>query len=92
MRQTFLLIPILLAGCGKKAAKPPAPPAHAETIAHESELLKLTLTPEPQHRLGISLERADAPEPAARFLQRGIFAQHLRVIAGRERYPPVQPT
>ncbi len=41
MRQTMLLMPILLAGCGEKAATPPAPPAHAETIAHESDLLKL---------------------------------------------------
>ena len=54
MRQTLLLIPILLAGCGEKSAKPPAPPAHAETIAHESELLKLTLTPQAQQRLGIA--------------------------------------
>ena len=57
MRQTFLLIPILLAGCGEKTATPPAPPAHAETIAHESELLKLTLTAQAQQRLGIVLAR-----------------------------------
>ena len=78
MRQTFLLIPILLAGCGEKAAKPPAPPAHAETIAHESELLKLTLTPEAQRRLGIGLVRVG-----------GGSATATREVAGEIVVPPI---
>ena len=78
MRQTFLLIPILLAGCGEKAAKPPAPPAHAETIAHESELLKLTLTPQAQQRLGIALARVD-----------GGSATATREVAGEIVVPPI---
>jgi hypothetical protein len=78
MRQTFLLIPILLAGCGDKTTKPPAPPAHAETIAHESELLKLTLTPEAQHRLGIGLVRAGGGSAIA-----------TREVAGEIVVPPI---
>ena len=57
MRHYLILLPILLAGCGGDASKPAAPPAHAETIAHETELLKLTLTPQAQQRLGIGLVR-----------------------------------
>lgn len=50
-----LLLPLALAGCGSEPSKPPIPPAHAETIAHETELLKLKLTPQAQQRLGITL-------------------------------------
>lgn len=57
MRQIPILFPLVLAGCGGDATKSPAPPAHAETIAHETELLKLTLTPQAQQRLGIALAR-----------------------------------
>ncbi|MEH3101653.1 efflux RND transporter periplasmic adaptor subunit [Sphingomonas adhaesiva] len=78
MRQTFLLIPILLAGCGEKTATPPTPPAHAETIAHESELLKLTLTPPAQQRLGIVLARVG-----------GGSATATREVAGEIVVPPI---
>lgn len=44
-----------LSACDGGASAPPAPPSHAELIAHESELLKLTLTPQAQQRLGIRL-------------------------------------
>lgn len=78
MRQTFFLIPILLAGCGEKTATPPAPPAHAETIAHESELLKLTLTPQAQQRLGITLARVGGGSTTA-----------TREVAGEIVVPPI---
>ncbi len=43
-----------LAGCGGDAAKSPStPPSKAEIVAHEADLLRLTLTPEAQTRLGI---------------------------------------
>ncbi|MDV5825534.1 MULTISPECIES: efflux RND transporter periplasmic adaptor subunit [Sphingomonadales] len=53
----ILLLPVILAACGGEPSKPAAPPSHAETIAHETELLKLTLTPQAQQRLGIGLAR-----------------------------------
>lgn len=44
----------LLSACGSGPTTPAgSPPAHAEPIAHESELLKLTLTPQAQQRLGM---------------------------------------
>lgn len=58
IRLPALFLPaMLLQGCGSGASTTPAPPAHAETIAHETELLKLTLTPQAQQRLGIGLVR-----------------------------------
>lgn len=51
----FLAAP--LAACGPASAPPAAAPTHAEPVAHESELLKLTLTPQAQQRLGIKLAR-----------------------------------
>ena len=51
-------LPLLavLTGCGGDPA-PPAPPAKAEVVAHESHLLKLTLTTQAQQRLGIRTVR-----------------------------------
>lgn len=56
MRQTsiFLALLLLLPGCGADSSESASAPAKAEPIAHESELLKLTLTPEAQARLGIA--------------------------------------
>lgn len=52
----YYIAPLLmLAGCAAEPSKPAAPPAHAEPIADETELLRLTLTPEAQRRLGIEL-------------------------------------
>jgi hypothetical protein len=55
MHRTCLLYSLLLLpACGEKAKTPVAPPAKSETMAHEVELLKLTLTPEAVERLGIA--------------------------------------
>lgn len=77
MRQIILIAPILLAGCGSDPSQPAAPPAHAETIAHETELLKLTLTPQAQQRLGIGLARVG-----------GGSASAVRQVAGEIVVPP----
>ena len=43
----------VLTSCGNDPAPPKASPAKAEAVAHESDLLKLTLTEQAQDRLGI---------------------------------------
>jgi multidrug efflux system membrane fusion protein len=48
---------ILLTACGSEPAAPPKAPIHSEAIAHETELVRLKLTPEAQKRLGIVTER-----------------------------------
>lgn len=77
MRNTFFLVPLLLTGCDSDGAKPSVPPAHVEAIAHETELLKLTLTPEAQRRLGIALQRVGEGSADAR-----------REVAGEVVVPP----
>jgi hypothetical protein len=53
-----LLLPIvLLHGCGGEPSAKPAAPAKAEAVAHEADLLKLTLTNQAQQRLGIRVVR-----------------------------------
>ncbi|MEC3909728.1 efflux RND transporter periplasmic adaptor subunit [Sphingobium sp. CR2-8] len=55
MHRIFLFCLLLpLPACGDKAKTPAAAPAKAETIAHEAELLRLTLTPQAVQRLGIA--------------------------------------
>lgn len=51
----ILLLPMLalLASCGTGASSPSTGPARSEPVAHESELLKLTLTADARRRLGI---------------------------------------
>jgi multidrug efflux pump subunit AcrA (membrane-fusion protein) len=79
MRTPFLLAPLIIAGCGTEPSKSPAaPPAHAELIAHEAELLKLTLTPAAQQRLGIALVRVA-----------GGSASQRRQVAGEIVVPPI---
>jgi len=78
MRPTYLLIPILVAGCSEKAERLTTRPAHAETIADESELLKLTLTSRAQQRLGITLVRVG-----------GGSATATREVAGEIVVPPI---
>ncbi|TZG27137.1 efflux RND transporter periplasmic adaptor subunit [Sphingomonas montanisoli] len=60
--RTIALIPplLLLAACGSPAGKSAAPPAKTELTAHESELLKIRLTPEADKRLGIVTTRVGA--------------------------------
>jgi multidrug efflux system membrane fusion protein len=80
MRQILLITPILLAGCSGETSKPAAPPSHAETIAHETELLKLTLTPQAQQRLGLGLARVGDGSASAQ-----------RQVAGEIVVPPTSP-
>lgn len=47
------VLPLLFA-CDEKPKPPASAPAKAEAIAHEGELLKLTLTPQAVQRLGIA--------------------------------------
>lgn len=77
MRQILLIAPILLTGCGSDQVKAPAPPSHAELITHETELLKLTLTPQAQERLGIGLAHVS-----------GASASAQRQVAGEIVVPP----
>ncbi|WP_395397962.1 efflux RND transporter periplasmic adaptor subunit [Novosphingobium sp. BL-8A] len=82
MRHLFrLVLPIGLAACSQPSPQSPTPsaqgPAHAEPVAHESELLKLTLTPQAQQRLGIATVRAG-----------GGSAQAVRQVAGEIVVPP----
>lgn len=57
MRHFPAFLAFCLAACGPAAAPPARAPSHAEPVAHESELLKLTLTSQAQQRLGIKLVR-----------------------------------
>ncbi len=78
MRTPFLLVPLIIAGCGTEPSKSPAgPPAHAEPVAHEAELLKLTLTSQAQQRLGIALVRVASGSVSA-----------ARQVAGEIVVPP----
>jgi hypothetical protein len=52
-RYVISLLSIALAACGTAATKKAEAPAKVEVIGHESELLKLTLTPAAEERLGI---------------------------------------
>lgn len=67
-----LLLAVALAGCSKPTASAAPPPAKAEPIAHESELLKLTLTPEAVARLGL----ATAP------VEGGAATAEMRTVPG----------
>lgn len=78
MRQTLILIlPIAVAACGQPSSKQAAPPSHAELIAHETELLRLTLTPAAQRRLGIEISRVKDGS-----------AQRMREVSGEVVVPP----
>lgn len=54
---TLLLSLLALAACGSGESAPAAAPVHAEPVADETELLRLTLTPEALQRLGIETVR-----------------------------------
>lgn len=58
-RPLLLILPAALAltACERDAQTAHAAPAQAETVAHETELLRLTLRPEAQQRLGIATVR-----------------------------------
>lgn len=79
MRYAFALLCLPLVACDGKPSKPAsAPPAHAETIAHETELLRITLTPEAQRRIGLATERVASATAAP-----------ARQVAGEIVVPPV---
>lgn len=56
-RALSLVACLSIAGCGSAPDKVPQKPSHAELVAHESELLKLSLTAEAQRRIGIATVR-----------------------------------
>lgn len=78
----YRLAPIILSiaacACSDPASKPSVPPAHAELIAHESELLRLTLTPQARQRLGIVTMRVG-----------GGSAARVRQVSGEIVVPPI---
>ncbi len=60
------LVPvILLTACGSEPVAPTKAPVHSEAIAHETELVRLKLTPEAQKRLGIVTERIETGTASA---------------------------
>lgn len=81
MRYIPLALIVSLSACGS-GSKPPAAaaPSHAEPVAHESELLKLTLTPQAQQRLGIRTAKVSDGQAAA-----------TRQLAGEIVVPPSGP-
>jgi multidrug efflux system membrane fusion protein len=62
---------VLLTACGSEPASPPKPPVHSEAVAHETELVRLTLTPEAQKRLGIVTERIGTGTGSAKRMTSG---------------------
>ncbi len=55
----------VLSACGSQPAAKPSAPVKAEAVAHESDLLRLTLTSEAQKRLGIVTARVGNGSAAA---------------------------
>jgi hypothetical protein len=76
-RSAPILLVLVLAACQDSPRKFSSPPAHAELIAHESELLKLTLTPRAQQRLGLVVQPAG-----------GGSARQVRQVTGEIVVPP----
>jgi len=56
-RSASLLPLVLVQGCEGEPSAKPAAPAKVEAVAHEADLLRLTLTPQAQQRLGIRVVR-----------------------------------
>lgn len=79
--QTYSLTGFALAGCVALAACSPAAkpaavkPSKAEQIAHETELLRLTLTPDAERRLGLQVVAIGAGE------SRSFRAAHGEIVA-----------
>ncbi|MBL0115699.1 MAG: efflux RND transporter periplasmic adaptor subunit [Sphingomonadales bacterium] len=62
----------MLAGCGSgKDSASSAPPAKSEKLAHESELLTLTLRPETEKRLGIQTTTLSSREVVGTIVAQG---------------------
>ncbi|MFK4872516.1 efflux RND transporter periplasmic adaptor subunit [Novosphingobium sp. ZW T3_23] len=77
IRPAPALLMLVLAACQEPPRKPSPPPAHAEPIASESELLKLTLTPRARQRLGIVIQPVG-----------GSSARQVRQVTGEIVVPP----
>lgn len=77
LRPAPALLMLVLAACQEPPRKPSPPPAHAELIASESELLKLTLTPRARQRLGIVVQPVG-----------GGSARQARQVSGEIVVPP----
>ncbi|AYO80669.1 efflux RND transporter periplasmic adaptor subunit [Sphingobium yanoikuyae] len=65
MRTTSLLfLPlsalVMLGACSQQGKQSSSPPSHGEVVAHETELVRLTLKPEAVKRLGIETTRVGA--------------------------------
>ncbi|WP_416908032.1 MAG: efflux RND transporter periplasmic adaptor subunit [Polymorphobacter sp.] len=52
---------LLVSACGPSASEKPAAPAKVEAIGHETELMRLALTPEAVQRLGLVTEAVRLP-------------------------------
>lgn len=66
LRPISTILPILLlVGCGGKSTPSHTAPVKTESVAHESELLRLTLSREAQARLGLVTVRIGAGSAAA---------------------------
>jgi len=62
MIRSSLPIILLLGACGGGASKTQVPPAKTDAVAHEADLLRITLTPQVRQRLGIVTTRVGAGE------------------------------
>lgn len=66
MRPLSICVPLLaLAACGSPSQPAKPSPAKADPVAHEAELLKLTLTREAQNRLGLATMRIGSGSASA---------------------------
>lgn len=66
-----LTLALLLAGCGSKSSSHSEKPAKVDPVAHEAELMKITLTPAAEQRLGIAVAPAASTDARSTILTHG---------------------